>query len=289
MQKLTPRSMGRRVTLPEVPGRRRTLMAPTTYGDATCFVYDPPVARHAAPAVHVNFHGGGFVAGHPDGDDPLCRYVAAKAQIVVVNVDYVLAPQHPFPAAVRQAYEVVCWAAKHGREHGWNGDSLSVGGQSAGANLAAAVARQALQAGTPKLRLQVLHYPPLDLVTSGHDKVARRTAAPGRVITPWMVELFNQAYIPNRAERAHPLASPVYAQNADGLNGIAPALVITAQRDLLRDEGVAYAAKLRAAGALREYREVAGADHGYDIVGHDIALVRATYDSIAQHLGTGAR
>ncbi len=102
-------------------------------------------------------------------DDPLCRCLAAEAGVAVVNVDYVVAPQHRFPAPPHQAFEVVRWVAEHGAEHGWDGDRLTVGGQSAGGGLAAA-ARQALEQGGPAIAVQVLHYPPLDLATRGKDK-----------------------------------------------------------------------------------------------------------------------
>jgi acetyl esterase len=89
--------------------------------------------------VYVNIHGRGFVVGHREQDDPWCRYLADRAKVVVVNTDYVLAPRHRFPAAPAQAYDIVCWAAGADRE--WNGARLSVGGQSAGGNLAAVAAR----------------------------------------------------------------------------------------------------------------------------------------------------
>lgn len=132
------------VTFPQIPGRTEHLTIPAGPGHAPCTVYYPPGEPDGEPAVHVNFHGGGFVIGHPEQDDPLCRYLAANAGVVVVNVDDLLAPQHPFPAPSRQAYEVVRWVAGSGAEHGWDGTRLSVGGQSAGGNLAAAVARQSV-------------------------------------------------------------------------------------------------------------------------------------------------
>jgi acetyl esterase len=122
--------------------------------------------------VHINFHGGGFVMRGLWQDDPLCRCIAAEAGVVVVNVEYVVAPQHPFPAPVHQAFEVVRWVAKHGADHGWEGSRLTVGGQSAGGALAAAVARQSLEQDGPPIALQVLHYPPLDLTTPVGEKDA---------------------------------------------------------------------------------------------------------------------
>ena len=222
-------------------------------------VYRPETA--GSTPVHVNFHGGGFVLPLTEGDDPLCRFLAAASGVTVLNVDYVLAPQHPFPAAPHQAYEVVRWVAAHGAEHGWDGSRLTVGGQSAGGALAAAVCRQALDQGGPPIALQVLHYPPLDLVTSAKDKHA---AALKPVLRPWMAEVFDGSYVPDPKQRADPLVSPAHEADTADLRDIAPALVITAELDLLRAEGDRYAERLRQSGALVEHHVVPGADHGYD-------------------------
>jgi acetyl esterase len=267
------------VTFPDIPGRTKTLTIPTSQGGAQCTVYYPPRELDYLPPVYVNFHGGGFVIGHPEMDDALCRYLAANAPAVVVNVDYLLAPQHPFPAPPRQAHEVVRWVAGHGAEHGWDGARLGVGGQSAGGGLAAAAARQAWEAGAPVIGLQVLNYAPFDM--ANRHKHAR-TAKP--VIRPATVPILQGAYLPNPADRTHPLASPAYGTNADNLDGIAPALVITCELDLLRDEGMRYAEKLRASGALLEHREFNGVDHAYNILTENTELTREMYDLIARHI-----
>ena len=209
-------------------------------------------------------------------DDPLCRYLAARAGVVVVNVDYVVAPQHPFPAPPRQAFEVVRWVAEHGAEQGWDGGRLTVGGQSAGGGLAAAVARQALEQGGPAIALQVLHYPPLDLTIRAKDKPSV-IAKP--MLRPWMGEVFDGAYVPDPGARADRLVSPASPVDGADLTGIAPALVITPEFDRLRTEGQRYAQRLKHAGALVEHRDVPGADHGYDV--HDIDKARETYALIA--------
>ena len=226
--------------------------------------------------MYVNVHGGGFVVGHPEQDDPWCRYLAAHAGVVVVNVDYVLAPGRRFPTAAEQLLDVVRWAADPDRD--WDGTRLCVGGQSAGGNLSAAVCRMALEEGGPAIALQVLHYAPLDLVTP----TAQKTSPLGSraILTPWMGEVFDTAYIPNRSDRAHRFASPAWASNADDIAGIAPALVITTEYDRLKDEGVRYAAKLRAAGSLVRHHDVAGVDHGYNIMSDNIEVTRRMYDLI---------
>jgi acetyl esterase/lipase len=267
-----------RERFPEFPGNTHELMVPTSFGPARVVVY-MPADGGGAPPVHVNFHGGGYILPLTEIDDPLCRYLAAEAGVAVINVDYAVAPQHPFPAPPRQAYEVVQWIAAHGSEHGWDGDRLTVGGQSAGGGLAAAVARQALEQGGPSVALQVLHYPPLDLVTRAKDK---RAVIAKPMLRPWMGEVFDSAYVPDRAARADRLVSPANPADSADIKGIASALLITAEFDLLRSEGERYAERLSQAGALRAHHTVLGADHGYD--GTDAEKARETYALIAAHL-----
>lgn len=270
------------VRFPDVNADTSTVVIPTRHGNTQATIYHPPHHPGPPPAVYVNVHGGGFVVDHREQDDPWCRYLAAKAGIVVINTDYVLAPARRFPAAVEQIYDVVTWASAQG--HGWDGTRLCVGGQSAGGNLSAAAARLALELGTPSISLQVLHYPPLDLVTRTADKpspLGRRA-----IMRPWMGEVFDTAYIPDPAQRRDPLASPAWGSNGDGLNGIAPALIVTAEYDRLRAEAKRYADKLRSDGALAAYHEVRAVDHGYNIMSDDIDVTRRTYDVMCEHVVT---
>jgi acetyl esterase/lipase len=263
---------------PELVRNTHELVIPTSVAPARVVVY-MPATEGPPPAVHVNFHGGGYVMPLLDMDDPLCRFLAAEVGVAIINVDYVVAPQHPFPAPTRQAYEVVRWVASHGAEHGWDGSRLTVGGQSAGGGLAAAVARQALEHGEPNLALQVLHYPPLDLATSAKDK---RAAITKPVLRPWMAEVFDSSYVPNPEDRFDRLVSPANPADTTDIRGIVPALVITAAYDLLRAEGMRYADRLRDAGALVEHHDVPEADHGYD--GEDDDKARQVYALIARHV-----
>lgn len=264
---------------PEYPRDVRELTVMTSVAPAPVTVYATPTGTATRPPVHVNFHGGGYVMSMPEMDDGLCRILAAEAGVVVVNVRYVVAPQHPFPAATTQVYDVVRWVAEHGAEHGWDGGRLTVGGQSAGGGLAAAVARQALEQSGPPIALQVLHYPPLDLATSAREKKA---AVARPVLRPWLGDIFDASYVPDARERAHPLVSPAGASDTADLRGIAPALVITAEYDLLRNEATRYAGRLKAAGALVEHHDVPGADHGYDAT--DDEKARTTYALMARHI-----
>jgi acetyl esterase len=265
------------VSFTEVPARTETVTIPTRHGGIQAVVYWPEASSDLVP-VYVNFHGGGFVIRHPEQDDPLCRYVAANAGVAVVNVDYDVAPSHRFPDPVEEAYDAVCWAARPG--HGWDGSRLCVGGQSAGGALAAAAARLALEQASPAIALQVLHYAPLDLATPPRDK-----RAAGKSVIPAPVEeIFDAVYFPSPEARRDRLASPAWGPNGDGLSGIAPALVITCEVDRLHDEGVAYADKLAAAGALREHRDLTGTDHGYNLRARDRALIDDSYALITKHV-----
>jgi acetyl esterase len=265
------------VRFPEIAGRSTETTIATRHGNVAATIYHPK----ATPAgVYVNAHGGGFVIGHREQDDPWCRYLAAHANVVVINADYVLAPHKRFPTPVEQIYDVLAWAVAPERD--WDGSRLCIGGQSAGGNLSAAVSRMALENGGPPIALQVLHYAPLDLVTPTADKSS--PLGPRALLKPWMGEVFDTAYIPDREQRAHRLVSPAWGANAEELTGIAPALVITAEFDRLRDEAKRYADKLAAAGALAEYHEVKGVDHGYNIMSDATDITRRMYDLIADHV-----
>lgn len=255
------------------------MVIPTRHGDTAATVYWPEPSGQAA-GVYVNVHGGGFVVGHREQDDPWCRFLAAHANVVVVNTDYVLAPGHRFPTPVEQVYDVLVWASAAVRE--WDGSKLCVGGQSAGGSLSAAAARLASEQGGPDLKLQMLHYAPLDLVTASKDK--RSALGDKAVMRPWMSEVFDTAYIPDPAKRADRLASPAWGNNADGIDGIAPALIVTAEYDRLRDEAWRYAQKLDAVGALAQYYEVPGVDHGYNIMSNATDVTRGVYNVIAGHV-----
>jgi acetyl esterase len=265
---------------PEIVCHTTDASLATRHGPVGVTIYHPPNEPGAIRPAYVNVHGGGFVVGHREQDDPWCRYLAERAKTVVINTDYSLAPRQRFPVAVEQIYDVLQWASAQERD--WDGSRLCVGGQSAGGNLSAAAARLALENDGPDLKLQVLHYAPLDLVTRAKDKNARG----GRkaVFRPWMGAILDTAYIPDPKERRDRLASPAWGTNGDNIKGIAPALVITAELDRLRDEGEAYARKLDAAGSLVDHHDVAGVDHGYNILGDSEEVTRRMYDFIGEHV-----
>jgi acetyl esterase len=278
LMQLGPRPrLARDLTFAELPARTTPVAIPTRHGDVQAVVYSPEDPTGPVP-VYVNFHGGGFVVRHPEQDDPLCRYLAANASVAVVNVDYDVAPGHRFPEPVEEAYDAVCWAAAPG--HGWDGARLCVGGQSAGGSLAAGAARLALEQGGPAIALQVLHYALLDLVTPSSDK-----HNPGKPLVSVPVEkVFEAVYLPSAEAKRDRLISPAWGPNGDGLEAIAPALVITCELDELHDEGVAYAGMLAAAGALCGHVDLPGVHHGYNIRGGSRALVEDSYAQIAKQV-----
>lgn len=234
--------------------------------------------RHFRPRGHaenellpalVYYHGGGWVIGDVDTHDVTCRQLAAASGCAVVSVNYRKAPEHRFPAAIDDAYAVAAWLAANGGSLRIDGHRLAVGGDSAGGNLAAAVAlmaRDALAAGrnAPSFRLQLLIYPATDM-TMAHDSLER--FADGYLLTRAAMAWFIDHYM-SGADRRDPRASPLLAASLDNLP---PAYVVTAGFDPLRDEGLAYARRLAQAGNTVDYVEYGGMVHGFIGMGGVVA------------------
>ncbi|MFQ5427224.1 MAG: alpha/beta hydrolase [Gaiellales bacterium] len=203
----------------------------------------------------VYFHGGGWVIGDLDTHDGVARALANRARSVVVSVDYRLAPEHPFPASIDDAWAATAWVAEHGPQ-GIDRDRLAVGGDSAGGNLAAIVARRARERDLD-LRFQLLVYPvtDFDLGTRSYLDYAEGCGL-SRDAMRWFWDL----YVPSEQSRASPDASPLRARDVTGLP---PALVQTAEFDVLRDEGEAYAARLEEAGVPVTLTRYDGLIHGF--------------------------
>jgi acetyl esterase len=223
-------------------------------GDLPVRVYTPE-GEPPFPIV-VFFHGGGWVVGTLDTYDPLCRALAAAVPAVVVSVDYRLAPEHRWPAAVEDAYAATLWASRHAAELGGAQHRLAVAGDSAGGNLAAVVALGARDRGGPAIAFQLLVYPALD---AAGDTGSWREYADGFYLTAAGMRWYWDHYL-GGADGAAPDASP---RRAAFLGGLPPALVVTADHDVLRDEGEAYAARLREAGVAADVRRVEGVVHGF--------------------------
>jgi acetyl esterase len=229
---------------------------PGPEGELPVRIYTPGESRSPAPAV-VYFHGGGWVVGSLDSHENLCRALANRARAVVVSVDYRLAPEHRFPAAAEDCYAAAHWVAEHGAEIGVDGERIAVAGDSAGGNLAAVVALMARNLGGPELRQQTLIYPVTD-----HDfeTPSYRDNADGYLLTRDAMRWFWSHYVPDTGRRSDPYASPLRAEKFGELPS---ALVVTAEYDPLRDEGEAYAARLREAGVPVELARYDGQIHGF--------------------------
>ena len=193
------------------------------------------------------FHGGGFVIGDLDTHDGLCRLFANASGCRVISVAYRLAPEHKFPAAVADADAAASWVADHARELGIDPDRIAIGGDSAGASLAAVVCQLAKQRGGPRLALQLLLYPATE---SGVDTPSRVAFAEGYLLEKKSIEWFFQQYVEPGTDPIDPRLSPLLAPD---LAGLPPAHIHTAEFDPLVDEGKAYADKLAAAGVKVEY------------------------------------
>jgi len=240
--------------LPVARSEERTIPGPG--GQIRLRLYWPNVAA-PVPAI-VYYHGGGHVIGSLDTHDLVARNLCGGAGAVVASVDYRMGPEHKFPAAVDDAFAALAWVHANAASLGADPDRLGVHGDSAGANLAAVVALLARDAGGPMLRLQSLVYPVADYTLSGasYSKYAQGYGVLTRDAMIW----FRDHYLRSAADAEDWRASPLKASR---LAGVAPALIITAECDVLHDDGERYAAALRQAGVAVEYREYAGMIHGF--------------------------
>jgi acetyl esterase len=219
-------------------------------------VYSDAAPGAVQPAV-VYFHGGGWVQGDLETHHGLCARLARHAGALVVAVDYRLAPEHRFPAAVDDCLAAYRWVRKQGRELGADPARVAVAGDSAGGNLAAVVAQQTAAAGEPAPTCQALIYPALDF---SFETASHRELADGHVIPRDRIVWYMEQYLTGEADRADLRASPLRAKS---LAGQPPALIVTGGFDPLREDGRLYADRLREAGVDVVYREWPGQIHAF--------------------------
>jgi len=270
---------GRRILQPDPPevAEVRDLEAPVPHGAIRLRLYRGiGTERRAALPALIYFHGGGWVIGDLDTHDGVCRLIANAAGCAVVSVDYRLAPEHKFPAAVDDAVNATEWVAAHAAMLGIDPDRLAVGGDSAGGNLAAAVALVARDHARPPLRFQLLLYPATDFVTSDDPQRERFEGFPLNVVT---MNWFRDHYLRNSGDYGDWRASPLRAPD---LRGLPPAYVLTVGFDPLHVEGERYARRLREAGIPVQHRHVERQMHGFLTMGKIIAAAKpATEDAAA--------
>ena len=250
----------------------RTIPGPG--GELPIRVYRPE-GEKPFPTV-VFFHGGGFVTGSLDSHDALCRYLTRESGAVVVSVDYRLAPEHPFPAAAEDAIAATEWAAEHTQALGGTG-ALAVVGDSAGGNLAAVAALAARDRGGPDIDYQALIYPGVG-VDPDQESVREYS---GLVLSEDDLEWFNKCYYGSELHRHNPYADPIAACD---LSGVAPATVLTAGFDPLRDGGRAYADRLRRDGVEVRHVEYEDMIHGFVSMTDTIDRATEAIDDVAADL-----
>jgi acetyl esterase len=250
-------------------------LVPTRAGAIEARVYRSSDSPAPQP-VFVYIHGGGWVVGDLDSHDGICRALANALNCTVVSPNYRLAPEHPFPAAVEDCVDAVHWTCTAGAgELGVDVTMLAVGGDSAGGNLSAVVARHMAARGV-RLSAQVLIYPACDTDTSlpSFDE-----CGDGFDLTSDAVRWFYRQYLADGALDHHPDRAP---QHAVDVTGLAPAYIATAELDPVRDDGRAYAVKLRQAGVEVEYEEWPGTIHGFALMR---SVTPATDELIARIAG----
>jgi acetyl esterase/lipase len=249
---------------------------PADVGDVGVRIVRPHAADGPLPAV-VYLHGGGWMLGNSATHDRLVRELAVGGGAAVVFVDYRRSPEARYPVAIEQGYAVAQWIALEGAAHGLDPTRLAVAGDGAGGCLAAALTLLAQERGDVRFVHQSLYYPVTDAAmdTDSYDEFAE-----GYYLTARTMARFWDAYVPDRDRRSDPLASPLRARHHE-LAGLPPALVVVAEADVVRDEGEAYAARLREAGVPVATARYPGITHDFMVL-DPLRQTRAARAAIAQ-------
>ena len=262
---------------PEPVAEARDLAAPGPHGPIPLRLYRPDGAPGPLPGL-IYYHGGGWLLGGLDSHDGVCRRFANAARCVVVSVDYRMAPEHKFPAAVDDCAAATAWAIGQAATLGIDPARVAVGGDSAGGNLAAVMALMARDGSLPKLAFQLLIYPATDMTMT---TVSSQTVGPGVPLTSATMKWFIDHYMRGPADLTDWRASPIRAAS---VAGTAPALVLTAAADPLRDEGIAYAARLEREGVRTTAIHLTDQIHGFMSMGKVIRAADTAIDMMAASL-----
>lgn len=241
-----------------------------------------PEGSHGTLPAFMFFHGGGWVLGDYPTHERLIRDLVVGSGAAAVYVDYTPSPEARYPTAINQAYAATQWVADNGSQIGVDGSRLAVAGNSVGGNMAAVVALKAKEAGTPQLRFQALLWPVTD---ANFNNASYNQFAEGHFLTRGMMQWFWDNYTTDAQQRNEIHASPLRA-SLEQLKGLPPALVQTAEMDVLRDEGEAYARKLDAAGVTVTSVRYNGMIHDYGLLNvlAEVPAVRSAVDQAAQAL-----
>ena len=265
--------------LPAMPGPAlhevRDLQVTGAAGDLPARLYRPSAAQDLP--VLLWLHGGGMVIGDLKSADWVCRELCQQAQIVVLSVEYRLAPEHKFPAAPDDAYAALAWVAAHTASIGGDAARIAVGGDSAGGTLAAVCCLMARDRGGPAIAAQLLVYP-------GADRETRPSVtefARGPILTEEVVKWFRGHYHASEEELLDPRASPALW---DSHTGLPPACVLTAEIDIIRDAGESYGAQLARAGVLTTMKRYSGVFHGFFTMGAFMGKTREAVGDAAAFL-----
>jgi acetyl esterase len=268
---------------PEPVGEVRDILVPGPAGELPVRVYHPEPGT-ALPLL-VYFHGGGWVVGNIEVVDKPCRALANASRCVVASTQYRLSPETKFPGPAEDCYAATSWLAEHAGELGADPAKVGVGGDSAGGNLAAAVALMARDRGGPRLAYQLLIYP-VTAPARGTRFASYRDNADGYLLTRGSMEWFWDHYLRSPEDEKSPYAAPLHASD---LSGLPPAMVVTAEFDPLRDEGRAYAERLQEAGVTVNARAYPGVIHGFfwmaGVLGDGRALVAEMGEELRSRLG----
>jgi acetyl esterase len=260
----------------KLPVDEQWVTVPAAVGDVRVRIVRPQGATEALPAV-LYMHGGGWVLGNAGTHDRLVRELAVGARAAVVFVEYDRSPEARYPVAIEQGYAVARWIASDGAAHGLDASRVAVAGDSVGGNMTAVLALMAKDRGDVRFVHQSLYYPVTD---AAMDTASYEEFASGYFLAAKGMEWFWDAYLPDADRRGEPYASPLRA-TTEQLSGLPPALVIVDEADVLRDEGEAYAAKLRAAGVPVTAVRYGGITHDFMML-NPLAATQATRGAIAQ-------
>lgn len=240
----------------------KNVRIPVHRGEIKLRIYSPhDLAENKPLPLLLYLHGGGWVLGSSDVYEAPLRYLANRAKTLIVSVDYRRAPEFPFPTPLQDAWEALHWTIHHAKSWGGDASRLAIGGDSAGGNLAAALALQCRDNKLAPLALQLLLYPCLNLEC---DTPSRLEFAEGYFLTQEALNWFMRQYLPKPQDRLNPLAAPLLAKD---LSQLAPAFILTAGFDPLRDDGSEYANRLVAAGVPVQYQCYPSMIHGFISMG----------------------